>query len=364
MKLFFFCERKLMEMMTIMYKPMDKCVQFFCDSVARTMSQSTSIRISREFEAFWKPFTRAFQALCVSHYSIFRPNLRENRFKSWLFFVYFFTIFSLHMNLIILTTRRALRCEDEIPEAERLLRWAKHRESALMYYVNALSILGGFATHIASHMEVLFSGKREEEIYEKLQIIDNIFVTKLNHVIDYKTRRANYIKETILTFVLVTISAIASSFISLPDLYHDKYFMQPILIFPMIINRFRWCYIALFLNNIGDILNDLQILLKQQQIHSCDDSSTQSNNKYARENIRYFREIYSYIWYTITLMSDCFGWSFIFFLVEFTFEFINASYWLYINLTVYGSIDLNIRKCFAKFFFQNSFSQADPLGFY
>lgn len=252
------------------------------------------------------------------------------------------------MNLIILTTRRALRCENTIsePEPERLSRWVKHKESALMYYVNALSILGGFATHISSHLEVLFNGKREEEIYEKLQIIDNIFITKLNHLVDYKIRRIHFVRQTILIFLLVTITSIASSFIHLPNLYHDKYFMQPILIFPLIINRFRWCYIALLLNNIGNILNDLQILLKQQQIHSCIDSSEHPQSKYARENIRYYREIYSYIWFTITLMSDTFGWSLIFFLVEFTFEFINASYWLYINLTVYGSIHLNIRTFF------------------
>lgn len=279
----------------------------------------------------------------VSHYSIYRPNLRQNRLKSLLFLFYFLTIFCIHMYLIILTTRRALRCEDTIPEAERLSRWAKHKESALMYYVNALSILGGFATHISSHLEAIFSRKCEEEIYEKLQIIDNIFTIKLNHMVDYKIRRIHFFWQTILIFVLVTITSIASSFVNLPDLYHDKYFMQPILILPLIINRFRWCYIALLLNNIGDILNDLQILLKQQQIHSCADSSAHPHSKYARENIRYYREIYSYIWFTITLMSDSFGWSLIFFLVEFTFEFINASYWLYINLTVYGSIDLNIR---------------------
>ena len=289
------------------------------------MSQSTGIKISREFEAFWKPFTRIAQAFCVSHFSIFRPNLIQNRSKWLTFWLYFLAIVFVHLSLIVLTTRRALQCEDALPETEQ--RRAKHKESALMYYVNALSILGGFATHMAAHLEVLFSRKREEEIYEKLQIIDNIFATKLNHMVDYKLRRINFIKKTILTFALFTVTSIASAFINLPDLYHDKYFMQPILILPMIINRLRWCYIALFLMNIGDILNDLQMLLKQQQIHSFDDASAQPHSKFARENIRYFREIYSYIWYTITLLSDCFGWSFIFFLVEFTFEFINASYW-------------------------------------
>lgn len=326
-------------------------MQSLNNSVEVVMSQTTGIEISREFEKFWKPFTRVFQAFCVSHYTVFRPDLRQNQLKSWLFLLYFLAFFMLHLNLIVSVVKKALRCEGTLPEAESLSRWTKHKESALMYYVNALSVIGGFATHIGAHVEPLFNGKREKELYEKLQTIDNILVTKLHHVIDYKTRQAHFVNQTCLLFLLVTISATASSFMNLPDLYHDKYFMQPILIFPMIVNRLRWCYIALFLHNIGDILNDLQALLKQQQIHSNDESSASSQSKHARENIKFFREIYSYIWYIITLFSDVFGWSFIFFLVEFTFEFINASYWFYINLTVYGSVHLTIRKFF---FWENS----------
>lgn len=136
-------------------------------------------------------------------------------------------------------------------------------------------------------------------------MIDNIFVTRLNYKIDYKIRRTQYIRQTVITFILTTISAIASSFINLPDLYHNKYFMQPILILPIIINRVRWCYIALFLHNIGDILNDLQVLLKQQQINICHNLSLQPSENLSRENIRYLREIYSGIWFTITLVSEC-----------------------------------------------------------
>lgn len=307
--------------------------------IERTMNLPTSVSNIREL---WQPFVRVFQMFCVSHYSIFRPDLRDNRLKSWLFLVYYLIFFAVHLSFIILTGLKSLRCEQKLPESEQRL--YKHRESALMYYVNSLSILGGFSTHVISHLETLLCKKHEEEIFMKLNMIENIFATKLNHLVDYKMKRIKYIQQTVGMFVFVTVLAVASSFTNLPDLYHDKYFMQPILIFPVIINRFRWCYMALILHAIADILNDLQTLLKLQQIHSCDESTAQPEHAYAREKIRYFREIYSYVWFIITVLSDCFGWTFIFFLVEFTFEVINASYWLYINLTIYGSIQLNIRN--------------------
>lgn len=248
------------------------------------------------------------------------------------------------MSLVMIVTSKSLRCEGKLSEAEQRSRMTKHRESALMYYVNALSILGGFATHVLSHLEPLLNGKRERAIHDKFNTINNIFVTKLNFVPDFKAKRSKYIKQTVALCLFVSVLSVASSFAQLPELYHDKYFMQPMLIFPILINRFRWCYMAMLLHHIGDILNDLHILLKQHQIQSRDESSAQPGSKYARENIRYYREIYSNVWFVITLLSDCFGWSFIFFLVEFTFEMINGAYWLYINLTVYGSIALNIRK--------------------
>lgn len=297
-------------------------------------------KITSEFEAFWKPFTRVFQAFCVSNYCIFRPNLCNNLSRSFMYLVYFLILSILHIAIVASATSRGLECEQKHPEH----RLAKHRESALMYYVNTITTLGGLATHVATHLETLLNGKHEEEIYQKLRTINAMFVTKLNHATNFKTRSAKNIRQTVVAFVLSTLLASASSFTTLPDLYHDKYFMQPILIFAVIINQVRWCYIAIVLNVLADILSELHILLKQQQIQSCDNSNKQSDNKFARENIRYFRDIYSNVWFIVTLMSNCFGWSLISFLIEFSLESINAAYWLYINLSVYKSIHLNIRK--------------------
>lgn len=300
------------------------------------MNPSTSISIANEFNGFWQPFTRVFQALCISHYSIFRPNLRYNRMKSFSFLGYFLVFSAFHISIVVLTTSKGLQ---NMPEHVEL----KHKESQLMYYVNSLTVIGSSITHIITHLETLFNGKYEEEIYEKFKIISNIFATKLNHMTDFKARRFNYIQQTIGIFIFATFLAAASSFTPLPELYYEKYFMQPNLIFAILIIRARWCYISLFLNTISDTLNDLQILLKQQQIKSCQYSSDQPEHKFEREKIRYFREIYSNVWFIITLMSNCFGWSLISFLVEFTFEVISASYWLYINVNYYEYTYLNIR---------------------
>lgn len=304
------------------------------------MHSSKNVVNSNGFQDFWKPFTRFFQALCVAHYSIYRQNLRGNRLKSVLFLMYFLCISAVHISLVVSTMRKGLRCENEIPEH----RFAKHKESAVMYYVNSFTMIGAFVTHLTSHLEPLLCGKREEDIYKELKSIDQIFTSKLNYVIDYKIRRVKYIKHNVGTFVLASILAISSSFTTLPDMYHDKYFLQPILIFAVIINRGRWCYIAFFLNAIADTLDDLQILLIEQQLQSHKQSIEPSKCNYVRENIKYLREIYTRVCLVVSSTSDCFGFSLITFLLEFTVEIISACYWLYINFSFYGSMDLNIRK--------------------
>lgn len=107
------------------------------------MSQTLGITTSKDFEIFWKPFIRVFQACGVAHYSIFRPNLHRHRLKSLLFILYFLVIFFIHELLIVLIIKRALHCENNVPESEQVQQPAKHKESALMYYMNTLSIIGG-----------------------------------------------------------------------------------------------------------------------------------------------------------------------------------------------------------------------------
>lgn len=291
---------------------------------------------SNEYEAFWKPFTAFFQALCISHYSIFRPNLRANRLKLFSFLAYFLIFSTFHVSIVLVTTSNGLQ---NIPESNHF----KYRESQLMKFVNSLIVVATFITHLVTHLETLFNGKREQEIYVKLEAIQDIFVTKLNHMTDFKARRAKYIQQTVVIYSFATLLVAASSLIPLPELHYEKYFMQPKLIVAVLIIRARWCYISLFLNTIADTLNDLQVLLKQQQLRSCQYSYDLPEHRLEREKIRYFREIYSHILFIIALMSDSFGWSLISFLVELIFDVISAAYWLYININYYGSTNLNIR---------------------
>lgn len=304
----------------------------------RTMKQFI---LSNDFDSFWKAFTRIFQTLCVSHYFIFRKNLR-NRFLNSLPYLIYFIIFTfLHISMVILTTSKGF--QEKNSESELQL---KHKQSQLMYYVNSLSIFGSYVTHFAIHLETFFCVKQEEEIYDRLKLINDIFETKLNHVMDYRKRFFCYVKNVVGIFVFTIILAATSSIISEPDFHDDIeiHFMKPIHVIAVIIIRSRWCYIALLLYAIADILNELQILLREQQLNSFRELTEESQNNSTREKIRYFREIYSNIWFIIALMSDCFGWSLLTFLIEMTFEVINASYWFYINLHLYESTSLNIRK--------------------
>lgn len=305
------------------------------------MASLRSINIRSEFETFWKPFTRVFQVLCVSHYSLYRPKLRKNFLRSLPFLLYFLSFASVHIIFLTLNLTKGFQEGHDHP-------FTKRKESPLMFYINCLSISGTFATHITTHLETLLCGKRENEIHLRLKRINDIFATKFNHVVDHKARRLKYVRKIVSVFAFAWILSAGSSFIRVPVSNHDKYFNQPILILAVIIIRSRGCHIAIFLNIIADILNDLQILLKQQQIQSRQTSDQLIGIHYKRDNIQYLREIYSNVWLIKTLMSDCFGWSLITFLIEFSIEVINSSHWFYINLNAFGSNSLNIRKIYIQ----------------
>lgn len=302
--------------------------------------------MSNGFEQFWKPYTRVFQILCISHYSVFRPNLRKYELKSILLLAYFIVIASSVMFITVVTTRTGSFSREDYVFANDE---TKFKGSPLMYYINALSIFGSIAIHSAVYLETFFGGKPENEICEKFKLIDDVFTTKLNHTVNYKARNTKYI-YFIGIFSLAIALSIACSFSRLPNIYNDKYFMTPLMLIGVLISRIRWLQIALFLNIIADTLDDLQALLKQQQMQSCEESDGSSFNP---ERIRYIREIYSNVWFVATLMSDCFGWTLITFLIKITLESINGSYWIYINWKLFGSSGLYMRKALHKLCTEN-----------
>lgn len=292
-------------------------------------------KFTSKFRAFWKPFMAFFQMLCVSHFSIFRPNLRENRWKLFLFRVYFASFSILHLAIVFYVLGKVLF---NMPVSD--VDQSRHKENRLMYCINVMTNFSTLLSHMVSNLEPLFNGKCEEAIYQELQIIENILSTDLNHATNYKAKRAKYLRQTIPIFLLSILLATLSSFTPMPESYQEKYFIQPQFIFPEVIVRFRWCYIALFLSDIADKLDTLEILLTEQQKQSI----AEKDNRHVAEKLKHFRTIYTHTWTTINLVSQCFGWSLICLLLDFVLEFILGWYWLYFNFKYYNSNGLSNRK--------------------
>lgn len=298
------------------------------------------VSVVNEFEAFWRPFIRAVQLCCASNYNVFRSKHRKNTLKSFILRAYFTLYITINMALVTLATVRGLQCE---PTSNTTYK-PQHKESALMYYINSLTVLGNFITNLTVHSEAVLCGKREKKLFEKLELVDSILTNKLNHKPDYKDRRRKFTRKIVSAIALSCILCTASSFSSLPEQHHDKYFMQPILILGCVTIRIRWCYIALILSCVAETLDDLQILLRKHQIKYRKQSNNEADSSDQYDKIRYIREVYSTVWCAIALLSDCFGWTLITFLLSATLQSINASYWLYINMSIYKSMDVNIRK--------------------
>lgn len=308
------------------------------------MYPSKFTQYSNEFLNLWKPFVRVFQWLCISHFKVFRPGIYSNRWKTCGFLIYFICNVSVHISILTSTLMQGLKFTfDKSPHN-------KYTASPLFFYVNSVGVLGNFAYHLTVHSETLFKGNYEEEIYQKLNEINDIFSIKLKHNMDLVGLKRKFLRRIVPVFAFATLLSVASAFIPLREkntMNMNKRFIRPILIFAMIIIRGRGCQIALIFNALSAILEDLIVLLKQQQ-QKCRQMLTERTSDCATcENIRYFRDIYSHIWIIKNLISDCFGWSLIMFVLQFTFDLINSSYWIYIN-TVNGvsSINLTYRKYF------------------
>lgn len=301
---------------------------------------NSPVGVVTEFEAFWRPFIRVVQLCCASNYKIFHLKYRKNSSKYFIMMAYFAFYIVINMSLVSLATVRGLQCE---PISNNTYK-PQHKESALMYYVNSLTALGNFITHLTVHSEAVLCGEREMELFEKIKIVDTILTNRLKHQLNYKDRRRQFLRKIVSAFMVSCILCTASSFSTLPEQHHDKYFMQPILILGCVTNRIRWCYVAIVSSCVAETLNDLQILLRQNQIKNRKESKNGIENSDVYDKIRYIREIYSTIWCIIALLSDCYGWTLITFLLSSTLQSINASYWLYINMSIYKSMDVNLRK--------------------
>lgn len=301
------------------------------------MFSSKFVRCSQEFENLWKPFVRVFQIMCISHFKVFRPGIYSNRTKTTALLMYFCFSVGCHVSLLASTLAQSLQSK---------FGTKNKYNSPLFFYVNSVGVLGNFAYHLTVHFETIFKGNYEVEIYQKLSEINEIFATKLKHNMDLNGLKRNFLHRIIPIFVFAACLSTASAFIPLPQNTMSKQFIQPILIIAMIIIRGRGCQIALIFNALCAILDDLIVLLKRQQQMCRRKPIERTAESGSCENlIIYYRDIYSHIWLIKNLISDCYGWSLIMFVLQFTFDLINASYWIYINSTGSGSANLTYRMC-------------------
>lgn len=299
------------------------------------MNPSPEVYNPKAFVLFWKPFIRFFQAICVSHYSIFHPNNNIYRF------IYFIIFSTLHISLMFYTLTHGLHIQ--------LKPIGQHKESPLMFYVSSVSLAGNFISHTIAHLEPLFTRKDEEEIYHRLNKINGIFALKLNYVTNFDVIKQKFVKKTVVFYISIALISFGYSFFSLPS---DNFSVLLFLLnrmFAVVIIRARRCQAAFIINSMNNILKDLQVLLKRQQ--ECYRPHSTNSLSHYYENIRYLRDVYSNIWLIKNLIGRCFGWSMIAFLMEFSLDLINSSYWAYINIKVYESST----KIFRKFFVATHF---------
>lgn len=136
------------------------------------MYPSSSFYNPRTFKSFWKPFVRVFQVLCVSHFSVFYSTNCIGRL------IYFFAFSALHITFVIYTLFNGLHIQMR-PSIH-------HKYSPLMFYMNFVSVFGNLLTQVVAHLEPLFTRKYEEEIYRKLDKINENFALKLNYVTNFE----------------------------------------------------------------------------------------------------------------------------------------------------------------------------------
>lgn len=282
----------------------------------------------RACEAFWKPFVRFFQVFGVSHYSIFNPNVQIHHILK------FIGISALQISLLIYVLINGPRVH--------YIGNANFNESPLMNYVSFMSIGGNFLTHLVAHLEPLLTRKHEIKLYQLLDRINEIFALELNYVTDFQTIRKKFIRQTVSFFVFASTLSFGYSMFFLPMDPRGMSIFLACRLLSVTVIRSRRCQIAFHVNNLTNILNDLQVLLKRQQ-----ENYSHNSNESQRENLRYLRDIYSNVWLVKGLLSNCFGWSFITFLLEFSFELINSAYWAYVNMKLY---EKSFGKIIRKFF--------------
>lgn len=282
-----------------------------------------------DFVHFWNPFVRFFQFVCISHYGILRPESKNCRIKLTLHRIFF------TLNVLIQLFSAYLFFQFGIKMRMRTM--ARYNGSPVFMYVSVATKLVEIMFFSVIPFETFHNRHIEQMFFETLRNIDDIF-RKLQHSIDYGMHRRRQIRKTWL-FPLGIIMFIAADLpVNISVTKPDTFAAIIVVLYIFVVTRLRVFQIAFYSNALGDLLEELKILLRRQQ-HRIKYNSAQWTN------IQSVRKIYSEIWFLKTLIGDCFGYSMILFVVDSAVKIINCAYWTYLNLEASKSEVLEIREC-------------------
>lgn len=285
------------------------------------MHRSRNTPRELDFIHFWKPFVRIFQFLSISHYGIFRPELKDHRIKSTLFRIYF--ILNISIQLTSAYTFFLLEIKVRMRIADR------YNVSPLFMYIFVGTRVTQLLSFIVIPCEAFFNRHTEQKLFETLQCIDDIFQKKLNYPIDYGIHRRRQIRTISLLFTGLTIFLSMNIYVTTSDQNLREFLGNLPHLYMMVVWRMRVVQNTFFINALCNLLYELKTMMQRQQ-HRV------KYNSAHWKGIQYARKIYSNIWLFKTLIRDCFGYSMVLFGIDSTMKLINGGYWIYMNL---GSIE-------------------------
>lgn len=268
------------------------------------METSTS-----EMELFWKWHIRIFQWLCVSHFSIYRPNFFKNHITKLVYFGYF-TLF-ITIDILIFYYLDSIYLNIKIENDNTF--------TPLVFIVNCLSIIAFHVHHISMELETFLCGNKERKLHQIFVEINQLFTEKIKRPIDYKILFKYNLKTVIPFFIFTTIAVFILTFQEIIE--HNPYAFVLSRIFCTTLPTCRQLYIALILK----MLNDCIIHLK---------STIQNDQEHFQNNIHYYRQIYSKFYQITDLFSNCFGYTMLTLIAEYFFSFISLIYYMYLEFYI------------------------------
>lgn len=269
-----------------------------------------------DFFHFWKPLVRFFQFLCMLHYGIFRPELKNHRIKLTLHRI--FLAISVSIQVISAYYLFLLEMEQRIRMVNR------YNVSPVFMYVNVIISFSQLISFLLIPIETFCKRNTEQKLFETLQSIDDIF-QKLNHSVVYRKHRYRQFRSTWLLFAGLT--ALMTINIYINDSIESLFDIWILLLYAyvFVVWRMRTFQIAFFINALRDLLGELKIVMRRHQ-HRLKYNSAQWNE------IQYAQKIYSKIWLLKTMIGECFGYSMILFVTDSAVKMIVAGYWFYLRL--------------------------------